>query len=136
VLDEQDRHAETLAQLCDERLSARFSCVFIPAAGSSRSEHLRRRGQRARDLEPPLVAVGEVLRLLVAPCSSRRAPAARSRVSVDARSSPTEAGRAQDRSGERPVRATVLATRTLSSTLRSPKSRMFWNVRATPAAAI
>ena len=48
-------------------LSPRFSPVFMPAAGSSSRSSSRLQRQRAGDLQPPLVAVGEVAGLLAGP---------------------------------------------------------------------
>ena len=50
--------ADALEQPAQRRA---FSVAFMPAAGSSSASSLRLGGERARDLEAALVAVGEVL---------------------------------------------------------------------------
>ena len=50
------------ADALEQPLAAtRVSVAFMPAAGSSSASSFGLGGERARDLEPALVAVGEVL---------------------------------------------------------------------------
>ena len=106
----------------------------MPAVGSSSSSTAGIGGQRPGDLQPALVAVGQVAgQLVVDTGAGRRTPAARGRA---AGPPPRRAGRRgpwnSEASGPCFIR-TCRPTSTFSSTVMLGNSRMFWNVRATPA---
>ncbi len=108
-----------------------------PAAGSSSSSKRGPVGERARDLEPALLAVGQVDGALVgtrleaelAEELERRGSCVRARLAM-------RRGCAAWRRPARRRRVRGSAARTLSRPSASANSRMFWNVRAMPGAAI
>ena len=106
--------------------------------GLVEQQQLRIARERARDLEPALEAVGEVARVRARRrARGRRSAAVRARARATARSS--RALRAACAAANRTRFACMRACSpviTLSSADMNAKSRMFWNVRAMPSAAI
>ena len=96
-------------------------------------EELRLRRERARDLEPALVAVGEVLaRVSSTFRRARSTRAARGRARARPRSSRLIRGVRRIAPRSRPCRRECIPTSTFSSAVMFWKRRMFWNVRPMP----
>ena len=94
-------------------------------------QELRVGGQRAGDLEPALVAVGEVLGQFVVLAGE---PDEREQLAAFAASRSSRG--APSRARERVPPCRVMPTRTFSSTVMAWNRRMFWNVRAMPTGAM
>ena len=133
VLDQQHRQALLGAKLLDE-LRERHRLLGVHACGRLVEEQQLRLGrERASDLEPPLVAVGEVLREVVLDApqgpSTRAARAPRSRALA---SSLRTLGVLRTAVKTFPFRRECMPTSTFSSEVMFWKRRMFWKVRPTP----
>ena len=106
--------------------SSSFSVEFRPAAGSSSSSSVGLAGERARDLDQALVAVGEAGDQFV---GARRRGRRRSAPPSPA---PSSAAAPLGRSAYCP--AARRRSSTFSSAVIERNSRMFWKVRPSPAA--
>ena len=110
--------------------SSALSPAGMPAAGSSSSRIARPRRERQRDLDQPLLAVGQVAR---AACRRRRRAAAcasSSRRLVDLPRAARATGPMPD-AARGPSRSQIAST-TDSSTVRPGNSVLIWNVRVMP----
>ena len=105
VLDQQDGDAPLVADPVHERGERRAdSCGFMPAVGSSSSSSFGSQRQRAGDLEPALIAVGQVLgELVVGAADADELAAVPWRRSRASRSSWRCFGRAQDACASTPL---------------------------------
>ena len=75
VLDHQHRQPLSSRSLDTKAVKSALSCGFMPAVGSSSSSSLRLGGERPRHLQPALVAVGQVHRVLLVDRLGQRAVA-------------------------------------------------------------
>ena len=88
VLDQQDRQIEILAHPVDEPGHLRRLVRVHAGRRFIQQQQLRLAGQRPRDLQAPLIAIGEILRRHVALArAARRTPAIPALVARDSRSS-------------------------------------------------
>ena len=136
VLDEQDREAEVAAQPRDQARSRSCRLLGVHARGGLvEQQELRVGGERPRDLEPALVAVGQVAWRARCPCPAARRARAAPRPAVSASfSSLPHPRRAEQRVRQVAVAHGVcIPTRTFSTAVMFWNRRMFWNVRPTPA---
>ena len=108
-----------------------------PAAGLVQHEKPRRGGQRARNLQHPLPAVGDVARKLAAQLPQATCFRRRLRRLDDVRVPPSPAARCRTGTPRAPrVVRQCSPAMTFSRQVRLEKRRMFWNVRAIPCCTI
>ena len=134
VLDQHDRDAALVAQLVHE-LRELVGLLRVHAGRRLvEQQQLRVGGQRAGDLDPPLVAVGEVDRGPVVMALGQPDVARAPRAPSPRRAPPPCARRAcgrSSRTGPAFMRA-FWPTMQFSTAVIVANRRMFWNVRAMP----